>query len=515
MLLAKVLKNSKLRTTNTKRSFFLTSPNFGRPLNEMNGPAIVNPQIGCWPEYQAAGGNSLSTLYTFQKKYGDLYRVQLFDRTFIHVHHPEDIETVYKNEGKYPSGAIDFIWPITLWSEQVYGKEVASSSLGAATGEKWKEIRNKLQKNLFNPPDAHEYLALFPKSVVGASKNITEWLEKYPHIYFPLVSIELLLLAMYNKSTGAFDEPVENFEQNPSKQFILKGIKLFESLDEIIFTSPDKAQEKLPEFFDLNNTVKYYCDKYLQETMNNLDEIKKSETIPYIAHILQRGELTEQEMYINISSLVSAAVDTTAVTMQWLLWNLANNQDVQDKLHAEVSKVLAGGPLLKKHLNQVPYLKATIKENFRLSPTTQANIRRLPEDLELKGYTIPKEATFLLSTVPYLTSPEVFENPQKFNPDRWDRASKRARRQGGDQPASENTQATSLQDHPYMMLPFSIGPRMCLGARVAEGELMAYLAQLVQDYKIELADGSPVPKQVTVATIKPLPQPKFKFTKRQ
>jgi cytochrome P450 len=71
-----------------------------------------------------------------------------------------------------------------------------------------------------------------------------------------------------------------------------------------------------------------------------------------------------------------------------------------------------------------------------------------------------------------------------------------------------------LHDHPYMILPFSIGPRMCVGARLAELEIFSFISTLVQKYKISLSPDSPIPRQVSLATIRTIPLPKYVIENR-
>eukprot|EP01125_Pyxidicula_operculata_P021999 TRINITY_DN8824_c0_g1_i1.p1 TRINITY_DN8824_c0_g1~~TRINITY_DN8824_c0_g1_i1.p1 ORF type:complete len:511 (+),score=114.62 TRINITY_DN8824_c0_g1_i1:87-1619(+) len=509
-----MLHNALRRSLNFSK--IVSKRAYALPYSAIPGPAVVNEQIGCYPEYEALGGflNMTQTFKNLHAKYGDVVRVELFGKKDVNVFHPDLIEKVFANEGKYPLGATLVVWPLKSWFDLNVKEGGHQSALMTTSGETWRELRTKLQKNLFNPPDAHEYLSMFSDVIKKMVDSFPEWQKEQHSMSYALVSIELFQHILFNKPTGAFDDVPKNFDNNPSKNFIIEGIRSFELLDVLLF-NPTSAQENLPKLYAALDVVKQHSLNLLKEQIEQLKNDPSTAPKSYLAHMISRGELTQDQLFANIIIFMFAAVDTTATTLEWLLYNLSKNPEVQTKLQEELDRVLQGGPLLKNHMNKVPYLKAVIKENFRVSPTVAATARILPEDLELNGYLIPAGTTVGLSAAPYHHSEKVFENPNEFDPSRWDREAKKARRQTGSTIESEsNTPLSALRDHPYFITPFSIGPRMCIGARVAEAEIYAFLASLLQKYTVTLAPDSPTPRGVSKITLKAEPRPKFVYTKR-
>jgi len=168
-----------------------------------------------------------------------------------------------------------------------------------------------------------------------------------------------------------------------------------------------------------------------------------------------------------------AAIDTTSNSANWMFLLLAKNQDKQDKLRAEIQSVVPSGDELNiQHINQLHYLKATLRESLRVHPTAPFFSRLLKEDTVIGGYMVPKGTVILINSLPNRDNPDIYRQPDKFRPERW------LRGEEGD------------DIDPHANLPFGHGVRMCIGRRVAELELQTLAVQVLLKKRIELADPS-------------------------
>lgn len=102
------------------------------------------------------------------------------------------------------------------------------------------------------------------------------------------------------------------------------------------------------------------------------------------------------------------------------------------------------GPLTTQDIQDLQFLERCIKEALRLYPSVPLIARRLNNDLILDKYTIPSGTTAIIVTYMLHRDPNVFAHPEKFNPDNFlpERCENR---------------------HPYAYIPFSAGPRNCIG----------------------------------------------------
>lgn len=114
-------------------------------------------------------------------------------------------------------------------------------------------------------------------------------------------------------------------------------------------------------------------------------------------------------------------------------------------------------PVTYDSLNQVPYLKACIKESLRLSPIAFGNLRTMVNDVIIGGYKIPKDVHVIGAHSIISRKPEHFPKEEEFIPERWLR--------------SNTGPLSSANAHPFAYMPFGFGPRTCIGRRFAELEM--------------------------------------------
>merc|ERR1711894_182975 len=149
--------------------------------------------------------------------------------------------------------------------------------------------------------------------------------------------------------------------------------------------------------------------------------------------------------------------DTTSASMSCVLQSLCNWPEVLKKLQDEVDGAFDRGlsfeegnaNQVKMTLMSLPYLEAVIKESLRMYPSVPMFGRSLSEDVEINGHLI-SEGT-LTTVMPYAIhhDPEVYKDPLTFNPDRW------------------INNEVPIEENPYCYIPFSAGPRNCIGQKFA------------------------------------------------
>lgn len=134
-------------------------------------------------------------------------------------------------------------------------------------------------------------------------------------------------------------------------------------------------------------------------------------------------------------------------------------------------------------LGKLQYLGMNLKESLRMHPPIAGTQRILQQQESLGGYTIPANTPINISYYITHNSPRFWDNPEVFDPERFS--------------AEKKGNQSSCQ-----FLPFSAGPRTCIGKTLAEFEARVIMARLLQEFKLELVPGQSL-SIIEQLTIKP------------
>jgi cytochrome P450 len=185
------------------------------------------------------------------------------------------------------------------------------------------------------------------------------------------------------------------------------------------------------------------------------------------------GRMTDQQLRDEAMTLFLAGHDTTALTLAWCWYLLAQHPAVYDALQSELASVLGGRPPTAEDLPRLPYTERVVMETMRLYPAAYIMGRQAVAACELGGYLLPAGATVLMAQWILHRDPRWFDEPERFNPDRWaDGLAKRLPK--------------------FVYFPFGGGPRLCIGASFAMLEACLVLATLAQRCRFSLVPGPPV-----------------------
>jgi cytochrome P450 len=194
--------------------------------------------------------------------------------------------------------------------------------------------------------------------------------------------------------------------------------------------------------------------------------------------------LSDTEVRDQAWTFLAAGHDTTANTLSFTWYLLANHPSVADKLREELDSVLDGSAPTPERLDRLIYTKAVLQEAMRLYPPAWAFVRDVMQDDELAGYRIPARSVVVISPYACHRNPAIWKDPARFEPERF----------LGDSPA---------QHRSFAYLPFGAGPRQCIGAGFAMREALVVLAALASRFELDLAPGHNVQLEPS-ATLRPL-----------
>lgn len=136
-----------------------------------------------------------------------------------------------------------------------------------------------------------------------------------------------------------------------------------------------------------------------------------------VARLLERGEMPLDDLTETVGSMLLAGVDTTAYVLGWLLLNIARSPFAQETLAVELKVVLDGSDVTEATIDDLPYLRACIRESHRLTPPgPPTRVRRLPRDITMNGVTFPSGMRLSLNSLADQTDPQYADTPQEYQP---------------------------------------------------------------------------------------------------
>ncbi len=186
----------------------------------------------------------------------------------------------------------------------------------------------------------------------------------------------------------------------------------------------------------------------------------------------EAGEgFTATELRDQLMHLLFGGHDTTSSTLSFLMYELARNPPVLERLTDELDNVLAGrAPSTDELIGELPFLSMVVDETLRLYPPVWFGPRLTVKPFEFCGYLIPAGIHVIHSSWVSHRLPEVFPNPEAFIPERF---SPEARR----------------HLPPGAYIPFGGGQRICIGKRFGQLAVKAVAATVLQRFRCELAPG--------------------------
>ena len=212
------------------------------------------------------------------------------------------------------------------------------------------------------------------------------------------------------------------------------------------------------------------------------------------------SRMTDRQLRDEAITLFLAGHETTASTLSWTWWLLAQNPAVEAKLHAELDAVLGDpGPSLDD-LPKLAYTGHVITESLRLYPAAWGMARLAIEDHEIAGYPVTKGMGVAMAQWVVHRDSRWYDAPEEFRPERW-----------------ENDLWKRLPRFAYF--PFGGGPRQCIGNVFALMEATLILATIARKFRLRLVANHPVAPLASI-TLRPrhgvrvILEPREKFSSK-
>nr|QTM97418.1 Cytochrome P450 [Sitophilus oryzae] len=455
-----------------------------RTIEDVTGPKGL-PVIGTTLSLLMAGSTPKLHYYIDKRhqQYGPIFKESVGPVPCVFISDPKAMRAVFTHEGKYPIHILPEAWTTYNVLHNV------SRGIFFMDGEEWLHFRR-----ILNPILLKGDQSWIDESCKPAIDNLIEKIKsqsaRYPYIdmegllyYWSLEIIVSILLGPQNYIAA--------------KQKLTDRIDYLSSTLRLVFETSSKLM-----LISTKLAAKYRISRWKQFeksvtsalfSVADLVELLLSDYVKNGEGLLGKlkAKMTTNELVRIVTDLILAAGDTTAYSMEWTLYLVGKNLEVQEKLRKEVLEVKG-----KDDLGSKIYLKNAIKESLRLYPVAPFLTRILPDQAEICGYQMPAGTVLILSIFTAGRDPRNFQDPLHFDPDRWNRN-------------DNNSNRMRLAS-----IPFAIGARSCIGKKIAETQLQKTLAEILVYFRVNVLNEEAVDVKLEMVAV-PSEKIKFQFSIKQ
>src|ERR1700686_4641519 len=409
-------------------------------------------------------GDPLKYFTGIIREYGDVVGLRIFNFRILLINHPDHIEDVLVNHPrKFIKGRV------LQANKRVFGRGLLTSE-----GDFW--LR---QRRLAQP-------AFHRARIAGYASTMVEYTERLLHEWQDGeerdIHKEMMRLTLQIVGKTLFDADVERDAQDVGKSLELL-LEIGANFRRAIF-----VPHWLPT--PTNLRVKREVAQIEKILYRIIGERRASgrDAGDLLSRVLAAQDedgsgMTDRQLRDEAITLFLAGHETTASTLSWTWWLLAQNPTVEAKLHAELDAVLGDRAPSLDDLARLAYTGHVITESLRLYPAAWGMARLVVEDHEIAGYPVTKGMGVAMVQWVVHRDPRWYDAPEEFLPERW-----------------ENDLLKRLPRFSYF--PFGGGPRQCIGNAFALMEATLILATIARKFRLRLVANHPVAPLASI-TLRP------------
>ncbi|CAJ0575857.1 unnamed protein product, partial [Mesorhabditis spiculigera] len=395
-------------------------------------------------------------------------KLQLFAKYFVLPLNAEGVKPILDSNSEITKG-VDYRF-IEPW---------IGTGLLTSTGAKWKSRRRMLTPT-FHFKMLDGYAAVFDRE----SRKLCTYLEKYDGKevdLFPIVK-HCALDIICESAMGVSVNALENENCSYVKALMDMGWLTLEwALNPINWFPPfwylsgrkfmfDRVVKELTDF--TKEVIKQRKAEFAKGDRKKLGT--KQTFLDLLLEANQENNMNDEDIREEVDTFMFEGHDTTSSGIAWILWSLACHPKVQEKVYDEIRHLISDdtdAEITMDTYKNTPYFETVMKESNRIFAPVPLIQRDLQNDFTSGRYVLPAGCTILIAPVVIQRNPKVWgPDVLELKPERFD--------------------LNAEKDHnPYDYIPFSAGPRNCIGQRFALLEEKVMVMHIIKNYKIRATIG--------------------------
>ncbi|XP_060079009.1 cytochrome P450 4F6-like [Ylistrum balloti] len=391
--------------------------------------------------------------------------------------HPDTAALIVKSSEPKPKGRGS---PYSLFTAFL------GDGLVTSNGSKWERNR-KLLTPAFHFDILRPYVNIYNEAADILVDKFAKQMSESPNSVDIMDSLNLVTLDIILRCSLSYDGNIQKQEKHPYVVAVHQISRL--TMERIsvpwhfLFWSLYMMSANGKEFMKHVNYTYRFAEEIIAKRKKEIADdpslLQKKRKLDFLDILLTAKDesgsgLTDEEIRDEVNTFMFGGHDTTKTTLGWAIYNLGKYPEEQEKLYQELCDVTGDRKYIEwEDLGKLQKMSMVLKETLRLYPPGPSTSRCLTKPLEIEGVTLPVGTSIMVNFMCIHLRPDIFPNPTEFRPERF---------------LPENTE----KRHPYAFLPFSAGPRNCIGQNFAMNEQKVLLARILKRFKIVLDEGHEV-----------------------
>ncbi|XP_046556782.1 ultra-long-chain fatty acid omega-hydroxylase-like [Haliotis rubra] len=393
---------------------------------------------------------------------------------FIVVHHPDTVKRILRSSEPKPHSRY-----ISMPMEM--GMPWLGMGLLFSNGIRWERTR-RLLTPAFHFLVLRQYMKVYNEAadVLLATYSFQDRLNRLSRMGEPfecfstvgLYSLDVLLRCAFSHRTNCQTEERHPYVQAVKEMIRLWGDRAFNPLLylDIVYYRTSNGKQFLRHCRYVHRVAEDIVQK--RAAVVGVQTKRKHDfmDILLMARDQHGNGLTFREIRNEVDTFLFAGHDTTTSGISWLLYHLAKYPDHQSRVQQEIDTVLTGQSLDYiewEHLPQLVHLTLCVKESLRLCPPVPLIQRQLTKAMDIQGTQFPVGTIMTVNIHSLGLNPHVWPDPQEYQPERF---------------LPENTRTMD----PFAFVPFSAGPRNCIGQNFALNVMKVIVSRILHRYTLTL-----------------------------
>ncbi|KAB0798389.1 hypothetical protein PPYR_09382 [Photinus pyralis] len=442
-----------------------------RYLMAIPGPPSL-PLIGNTLPMLASPERAWCLLQEYNKVYYPIYRLSNGLLDSVHISAPDDIELILSSKTHLRKSIIYDL--LQSW----LGKGLLTSD-----GDRWYH-RRKLLTPTFHFNIIQQFFTVFATHSEALVQQLDKECDKSCTNIIPLITKFTLFTICETAMGTKLDEKKEGNRDYVSATFemgqlFINRIRRPWLAYNVIFNMTEKKKEQTSLLNILHSFSKSVIEdrkQHFKEVVQNEDEHddqfhqkKRVAMLDLLLSVRNSGaQISDEEIREEVDTFIFEGHDTTSAAISYALMLIANHSNVQEKIVEEINHIVDGSsrPLNFADIQQLSYLERVVKESLRMYPSVPVIGRRVDFDVVTStSHVIPKDTIVSVHIFGLHHNPKFYPDPEKFDPDRFLPQNMKGR-------------------HPFSYIPFSAGPRNCIGQRFAMVEMKTAIASVVRNFRL-------------------------------